>query len=575
MNRTRIIFFVIIGAAIFMASWVLKSNVPTAPNAEAEADASPQTATNVVHISIASSSTKQSWMSQVVTDFHASGATLATGQTIRVHVNPVSSGGSTQALLNGTLKPVVWSPGVSSWIQQLNSQIDKPIISEACRASIYTPLGIAMWRPMAEALGWPDNPVGWQTLVDLAADEQGWGRYDHAEWGQFRLGHAHPAYSNSGLLTMTAFIYGMAGKQQGLTAAEVYAAPIETALRSLAQNTAKYGKVTENLINLLVKEGPNYLHAVATYESDAVRLNQQRADELRFPIAFIFPSEGVFWGDHPYCILDKADWVSPEQVQAAQLFQTFMLSTAAQKNAIDSLLRPLDSRIVLHAPLDLAHGTDPRITPESIAPLSIPDADLSAAVIDLFTQTKRKATIMLTLDVSGSMKGEKIRTATKATANFLRRLHPDDEVGVILFSRQVRFLSPPKRVSEVIETLPSRIETVLARGDTALHQAVCESVDYLNKLREEDLAAGENRLYGIALLSDGDDTVGTPSENKMFATCLPNHAEADGIKIFPIAFGEGANTKVLKRIADVTAGNLFIAKPESIEAIYVKISAEQ
>jgi Ca-activated chloride channel homolog len=48
-------------------------------------------------------------------------------------------------------------------------------MSAPCRPTVYSPLGIAMWRPMAEALGWPDRPVGWKTIVDLAAKARGLG----------------------------------------------------------------------------------------------------------------------------------------------------------------------------------------------------------------------------------------------------------------------------------------------------------------------------------------------------------------------------------------------------------------
>jgi Ca-activated chloride channel homolog len=85
----------------------------------------------------------------------------------------------------------------------------------------------------------------------------------------------------------------------------------------------------------------------------------------------------------------------------------------------------------------------------------------------------------------------------------------------------------------------------------------------------------DNRLYGIVLLSDGEDTVEQVTENQMFATCLPANAEADGVKIFPIAFGEDADTDVLSRIALVTAGQMFKADPASIGNVYLSISAEQ
>ena len=55
-----------------------------------------------------------------------------------------------------------------------------------------------MWRPMAEALGWPGRPVRWKTIVELAANPKGWEAVGHPEWGRFRLGYPHPGYSNVG-----------------------------------------------------------------------------------------------------------------------------------------------------------------------------------------------------------------------------------------------------------------------------------------------------------------------------------------------------------------------------------------
>ena len=532
-----------------------------------------------ITLTIASSSTKQKWMEEVVANFHAEGKTTSRGAKISVEVTPVLSGGSMNAILGGKLKPVVWSPGAESWVKQFNEKwkqrTNKSLISKSCQPSIYTPLGFAIWRPMASALGWPDKPVSWKTIVELAAEPNGWARYGHPEWGKFRFGHAHPKYSNAGLLTMTSFVYGMSGKAGTLKAADVYAPEVETALRVLAQNTSKYGMITTNLLRLMAQQGPGFLHAVATFESDTVRLNLERRDELRFPVAFIFPSEGTFWGNHPYCILDKAEWVNKEQAEAAAIFREYLRKREQQRLAVGALLRPLDSNIPLYAPLDLANGTDPSVKPETVPPLAFPDAKVSAAIIDLFMITKRKATVIIALDTSGSMAGKKISSATNATAQFLKRLQPDDMVGVFTFNRSVVTMLKPSRVGDVVEDLSKRVKTLLAGGSTALYDSVCQATKLLEKMRQDNLAKGENRLYGIVLLSDGDDTKGRPTENQMFATCLPTHAEADGVKIFPIAFGANANSQVLKRIANVTGGHLWTADPQSIEKIYRRISAEQ
>jgi Ca-activated chloride channel family protein len=189
--------------------------------------------------------------------------------------------------------------------------------------------------------------------------------------------------------------------------------------------------------------------------------------------------------------------------------------------------------------------------------------------------TKRKATVLVVLDTSGSMGGDKIQAATRATVAFLQRLHPDDVVGLFTFDDGVTRLAEPDRVGKVLEELSSRVNTLFANGNTSLYEAVCLATETMDGLRETGAAAGENRLYGIVLLSDGQDTIGHPSATQMFTTCLPAHAETDGVKIFPIAFGDDADEEVLKRIATVSGGKLFRADPDSIDQIYVSISAEQ
>eukprot|EP01036_Dinobryon_divergens_P049493 gene49493-66307_t len=67
--------------------------------------------------------------------------------------------------------------------------------------------------------------------------------------------------------------------------------------------------------------------------------------------------------------------------------------------------------------------------------------------------------------------------------------------------------------------------------------------------READRAAGESRVYGIVLLSDGADTSGKVSENRLLTTCLDSGSEAEPTKIFAIAFGDKAERDVLEKIS--------------------------
>ncbi|GIK56388.1 MAG: solute-binding protein [Chloroflexi bacterium] len=587
MDRTRIIFVVIVVIAlcivgVMVGVQVIGNLVEGANTSQTDAETrAPQVDVPAggILVTVESSNTKEAWMKQMEADFNAAGMKTSNGRPIAVQVTHGTSGGAMDAILDGTLQPVAWSPGDQSWVDQANDtwrqRTNKPLASQPCPATVYAPLGFAMWKPMAETLGWPNEPIGWDTIVALAEDPNGWASYSRPEWGQFRFGHTHPAYANSGLLAMTSFVYGVTGKTDTLTAADVYAPEVEEAMRALEQVTSKYGRQAPAILDAMARQGPSYLHAAAVPEAEVVRFNIERGDELAFPLIFIFPAGGAIWADQPYCVLDNADWVDAEEAEAATIFRDFILARAQQEKAIDNFLRPLDPSIPLRAPLTMANGTDPNVTPRTVALLPSPNAAVSNAVIDLFNITKRKATILLVLDVSGSMQGDRINTARAATVEFLNRLDANDEVGLIVFSNDVTMLAEPARVGDVVEGLSQRVNGLIADGNTALYGAVCEAVAQMETLRAEDLAAGESRLYGIILLSDGEDTVGRPTENQMFATCLPANAEADGVRIYPIAFGNAADVPVLERVANVTGGRMFTAAPTSISNVYLSISAEQ
>ena len=534
-----------------------------------------------VVVTIASSVTKQKWLIEMANKYNALGKRTSRGSKIIIDPRKkgVLSGGSMLKILDNRLKPVVWSPGAVSWVEQFREKWkerkNEPAISKECQSSVYSPIGIAMWRPMAEALGWPDKPVGFKTIVELAADPKGWARYGHPEWGKLKIGHPHPLYSSAGMLFLSAFSYGISGKTVELSAADIYAPDVKSAFKKLAQNTSKYGMISTDLLSMMAEHGPNFLHAVSAFEEGTVRLNLERSRELRFPVAFIFPEEGTFWSSHPYCIMDNVDWVNNDQVEAAQMFLDFLLEKPQQEAAARNLLRPLNSSIMIDKPLDLDHGTDPRINIETVPPLAVPSAEVSTAIIDMFMQTKRKATVLVLLDISTSMRGEKIRSATKATSAFIKRFDPDDIVGVFTFNNSITKLTQLTHVRNVKEILSHKVKNLIANGGTCLYDAVQTGMRLMEQERQKNEQKGIKRLYGMVVLSDGEDTQSKITENELFTTCLPAKAESEGIKIFPIAFGNSAEKIILKRMADRTGGRMHAATTGSIEKIYRRISAEQ
>ncbi len=182
LSRTQTTFLLILTAAVAIVFIFNRGRGPAPAGTGSEPAANPRK----LRVLVASSNTKRNWLNEVAAAFNRERRRSASGRLIVIEVDHVTSGGSMNAILGGSLQPVAWSPGDGSWVAQLEEtwqrREGKAIASEACQPTVYAPLGFAMWRPMAETLGWPDTPIGWDTIVALAADPQGWAGYGRPEW---------------------------------------------------------------------------------------------------------------------------------------------------------------------------------------------------------------------------------------------------------------------------------------------------------------------------------------------------------------------------------------------------------
>ncbi len=140
------------------------------------------------------------------------------------------------------------------------------------------------------------------------------------------------------------------------------------------------------------------------------------------------------------------------------------------------------------------------------------------------------------------------------------------------FSTSVVTVGPSGYARAVRDELTQALTQVKADGRTALNDATCAAVQAAEAARTRDRAAGEQRLYGIVLLTDGQENI---SNLKDIFACLPTGEDVDGVKVFTIAYGAYADTTLLKKIADRTNGKTFTGDPATIEQVYLSISAEQ
>jgi Ca-activated chloride channel family protein len=530
-----------------------------------------------VDISFWTNDTKAEWVHEVTGTFNDAQNQTASGKTIVVNVEQLSSGDVYPLIEAGDIKPTAWSPGTIAWINEANVAWQdlhgQSLTSGVCPNVVYTAIGIGMWRPMAESMGWPETPIGWSDIIDLAADPDGWTRYGHPEWGQFKFGHTHPGSSNTGFLAMTSLVYNTLGITKGLTPELVLSDQVVDAFNDIEANTYHYGVSTRSLFTKMSTKGPSYLHAGTNSEIGIMATNYYNELGPPWEFVFIIPADGTFWSENPYCILN-ANWVNDEEREAAGIYLDYLLGLEAQNTAIDEWLRPTNQAIPLRQPLSLENGIDPSKNPDNVPSLESVSGETAMAVEQVFLKTKKRATVLIVVDTSGSMRGPKIKAAREGILSFLNILQSDDQVSIYDFDSSVKPLVLNSRIGEVRESLGDAIQRLDSAGDTALYDAVCQVVTDANKTQAEDETAGKKRLYGIVLLSDGLDTASNLTQAELF-DCLPSGETAEGVKIFTIAYGGNADSDLLERVAVQTNGRFYTGDPENLNEIYLGISFEQ
>jgi Ca-activated chloride channel family protein len=137
-----------------------------------------------VEVRIAYGSEKKTWLEEQAKAFL--GTKTKSGRAIRLEARAMGSGEAVQGILDGSLRPHVFSPASGAYVALLNQRWlgtagrTKPI-SPAGDPVVLSPVVIAMWKPMAEALGWPQKQLGWADLLRVAHDPKGWAGHGHPE----------------------------------------------------------------------------------------------------------------------------------------------------------------------------------------------------------------------------------------------------------------------------------------------------------------------------------------------------------------------------------------------------------
>lgn len=560
-------FMAACAAVLALAYGRNKAHGAEAPGGADKPVSSAPDARGMIEITMSSSDGKKDWLEEVTRGFHAQNPELD-GKRIKVKLLHMKSGESMQSILAGKEKPTLWSPAGGAWVEQINASYRARTghaFMEATRPTVKSALVLAMWEPMARALGWPGRPIGWSDVFEVAMTPGGWASRGHAEWGTFRFGHAHPDFSTSAMLSVVSSIYAASGKRVGLTPEDVDNPQVVARVGALERAIVHYGESSSWLTEKLCTKGPAYLSAVPLYEASVIKANDKYRGKMPFPLVAVYPKEGTFWEDHPTGVV-SADWVSDEQRRAAERYLAHLVSKESQVAALTHGYRPTEASVPLSAPVDAAHGADPA-EPRG-RPLEYVSEATFRRANELWHRVKKHSSVVMVLDTSGSMSGEPINAAKKAAARFIRSMEKDDEVAVIAFSSSTKMLRPMAPVREVGEQLAAQVEGLFADGGTALYDATLAALDEVDRVRRER----SDRLYGVVLLSDGQDTSSRRALSDVLGR-MPASEVPDGTRLFTVGYGKDADVNVLSRFAHASNARYLTGTSDTIEKVYHEIAS--
>ncbi|MBV8822608.1 MAG: VWA domain-containing protein [Ktedonobacteraceae bacterium] len=522
-------------------------------------------------------SEKQKWIENVVADFNSRGMSACDGP-ITVKATPIGSGDSMRQILAGKIQPDVWSPAGSVWLTLLNNMWQQehgstiiPTGATDTPSLVTSPVVIAMWKPEAQALGWPNKLIGWSDIAALSTNPRGWAAYGHPEFGDFKFGHTHPDYSNSGLDAVIAENYAAISKVRGLNFNDVNNSKTKDFVANVESSIIHYGDSTGFFATKMFSGGPNYLSAAVMYESLVVEANEPSVyPQTPLPVVAIYPKEGTFYSDHPFAI-PQASWVTTAKRTSALALRNFLLDKAQQQKAMQYGFRPSDLSIPLTAPLDSAHGID---TSQPKTLLQIPSAQVVSAIKASWDQQRRKVDVMLILDRSGSMNDtiggiSKIDAAKQGLTEFVNLLGDSDGLGLTVFSYGADVLTPVTALGPKRQSVLDTISGITAVGQTRLFDTIAERINALRAMPSKHIKA-------VIVLTDGMDNISKLSLNQLVQQISPaqqNKNAGEAVKVFTIAYGNDADVKGLTAIATAGGGQEYTGTPQNIRQVYSLISA--
>ena len=331
-----------------------------------------------VEIAFEYSTEKKDWLEAAVAGFQQA------NPGIRVKLVGKGSLESAAAILDGTDRPVLWSPADSlvanllaaDWQTKNQTALFPATGDGAPQPLLLTPMVFAVWEERAKVLAKLDTAgpdaggaLAWKTIRKAIASQTGWaGIGGKPGWGFVTLGHTDPNRSNSGMQAIALMAYEFFHTTSGLTVEQMLDPKFQDFVKDIERGVQRFESSTGTFMTDMIRFGPSKYDIAVVYESLAV--SQLENAQGRWGSLHIYYPPVTIWSDHPVVLL-AAPWVTAAQTKAGAQLIAYLRSPQVQATALRFGFRPADTSV----PIKTADGANPftRSAPYGVS-LELPPA---------------------------------------------------------------------------------------------------------------------------------------------------------------------------------------------------------
>lgn len=463
-------------------------------------------------------------------------------------------------------RPDVWAPDFSAWLMLAGARPDAAGVlpSETPPSLASSPTVIAMQRPMAEALGWPQQALGWSTLVGAFSGGKTWAQFGHPEWGPLRVGMVDPTRSGAGLAAALTILDP--NNDQTMNNEELFAG------LSLSQLTTTNAEDSATLLRGYAEaNGAQAATLPAAFPVLERELAEYAANNPPVPLVPVYPREGVAYADYPYAVL-RAPWVDETRRQAAADFLAYLQAAPARQ-----AYQTAGFRDPGHGAQDIALLAAERGFAATVPdPPRAPTAQGLTQLLGMWTVLQRPNNTLLVLDTSGSMndpvpgtKQTRLQLVQRAAITGAGLLNNQTTVGLWAFSTKLtptadyRELIQPGLAGEAVGGVPRRqaiagaVQGLRATGGTGLYDTIFAAYQRMQA------AWQPNAQNVLVVMTDGKNEDDEGLTLAQLTDKLRAAARADRpLPVIGIAVGPQADANTLQNVSKVTGGRTFVARDD-------------